>query len=150
MQWQPSAMKLESHRRSLVECQKRLKLAETPAMRNAVRSEIRGLKKVLATTTNPKFRWMHEFFRTKHSSVPTFLSPKGHRYVLAGSDDDAQLIIINRKSAGIALTRLRRFEKSPLYRMQQAANKEDKAVKTRKKVKKERRARRRKQIATLS
>lgn len=117
MRWVPSAFAVACSERSLVEIRRKLSDAETPALRNALKSELRLLKQTIAKTADGNHRWTHEIFHTKHTAVQVFISPKQHRYVLATDDAKADLIVQNRKSVGIPITRLQRFEKSKYARM---------------------------------
>lgn len=147
MEWVPSAGAIRAHERSLKEIQRRMSDADTPRLRNTLRSEIRQIKSVLtkATQTNAKRRWTTEIVHTKHSSVTVFISPKGKRYVTATRDGPADLIIQQRKRVrGLPNPRLVLFDRSAVARSVKKDKHEDAAHTKRKKAKKKHRAERRK------
>ena len=146
MKWAPSVLTLRSHEKLHREVQRKLSDADTPRLRNSLRSELREIRRVLARGTNidRKHTWTTEIFHAKHVAVTIFISPKGKRYVLATRDGPADLIVQNRKkNRGLPFTRLVLFERSPYARMAKK-DKQDAAVHTkRKKAKKERRLKKR-------
>lgn len=81
--------------------------------------------------------------------MSVFISPKGNRYVSAGNDNPADLIIINpkkRKYRGMPFSRLQLFDKSIFARMKKAEKQEEVTHKKRKKARKEKRAKKHKAI----
>lgn len=151
MKWVPSAFSMECHRGLLEETKRKLDKVDTARGRNALRSEIRLLKRYMARAdgVNPAKRWTNEFFRTKKAAVCIFISPKGKRYVLASRDGPATLRIKHRKRQGMAFSRLLLFEKSPYARMVKEEKKDAVIHTKRKRAKKERRIRKRSAVPTL-
>lgn len=147
MHWIPSAFTLRQQTLMLDELKRRLDRAETAALRNTIRSELRAAKATLARTTVPagKKPWTSEIFHAKTSCISVFISPKKLRYVLASRDGPADLIIESRKKhrRGIPFIRLQRFEKSPFARMLKKDKQDEVVHKKRKRAKKERRVKKR-------
>jgi hypothetical protein len=139
MHWIPSKFSLNAHKQLVIELQRRLDKATSPRLRNVVRSELRAAKAVLARHTAPegKKAWTWEIYHTKQMCVSVFVSPKGHRYVVAEKDGAADLIIENRKHAAFPFSRLERFEKSRYARMKKAEARDEVVHKKRKKAKKQ-------------
>jgi hypothetical protein len=150
MQWVPSALTVQIHKQTLHEVERKLSDADTPRQRNALRSEIRQIKRVIGTTAEPAHRWTSETFHGKYASVLVYISPKNRRYVLAGADTPADLIIKNRRSAGVPFSRLQLFDKSAHAKYVKEDKKAATAHQTRVKIKKAKRlARRKLKAATL-
>lgn len=146
IQWVPSAFAIAAHKDMLKELDRRLAKADTPRLRNTIRSELRAVKAFLARTVvkSGKKPWTNEIFHGKQACVSVFVSPKQHRYVLADRDGPADLIIINRKhKRTMPFTRLQRFEKSPFARMVKKEKQDDRVHSKRHKVKREQRAKKR-------
>lgn len=145
IQWVPSAFSIAAQKALLEEQQRRLDKADTPRLRNMVRSEIRATKAHLARAhvTNGKKPWSTETFHTKQMCVLVFISPKKHRYVLADKDGPADLLIANRKRAVVPFTRLVRFEKSRFARMKKLEKQDDVKHEQRRTVKRKARAEKR-------
>lgn len=145
--WVPSAFSIAAHKSMAEELKRRLAKADTPRMRNTIRSEMRANSAHLARTKVPsgKKAWTTEIFHTKQQCISVFISPKNHRYVSAEKDGPADLIVINRKkhARGMPFSRLQRFEKSRYARMKKQEKQEQVVHKKRKKAKKEKRAKRR-------
>lgn len=145
--WVPSRFALNMHRAMVDELKRRLDKADSARSRNAIRSEMRATKAQLARADVPsdKKAWTTMLFHAKQSSITIFISPKQHRYVLAGRDDPADLLIETRKKhrASIPYLRLRRFKKSPYARMLKKERQEEAVHRKRKKAKKEHRAHKR-------
>lgn len=145
--WIPSAFALSANRSMVDELKRRLDKADTPALRNTIRSELRATKAQLARASVPdgKKAWTSEIFHAKTSCVSVFISPTKKRYVLAGRDDTADLIIVSRKKHARAMPfiRLALFERSPYARMLKKEKQDDATHTKRRKVKKEQRAKRR-------
>lgn len=150
MRWRPSLMAIASHRALMHEVQEKIKRADTPRLRNALRSELRQIKTVLARARSEPKQWTTEIFHTKHASVYIFVSPKQHKYVLAGRDDAADLIIQNRRRTGVPFTRLMRIEKSPLARQMREQAKAEAVEKKRRKAKRDRKQQKRERVRTLA
>jgi hypothetical protein len=146
--WVPSEFTVQAHKAMVNELERRLAKADTPRMRNTIRSEMRAVKATLARVVVPsgKKPWTSEIFHGKQSCISIFISPKNHRYVTASRDGPADLIIESRKKhrRSIPFVRLQRFEKSPYARMAKKEKQEDVVHRKRKKAKKERREKKRK------
>lgn len=146
--WAPSAFALRTHEEMVPELQRRLDKADTPALRNTIRSELRAVKATLARKTAPsgKHMWTTEIFHAKHACIVIYISPKKHRYVSATRDGPADLLVVNRKKHARSLpySRLVRFERSPYARMAKQEKKEETTHKKRKQAKKEKRLKKRK------
>lgn len=144
--WVPSAFAIAAHKSMVEELKRRLDKADTPRLRNTVRSEMRLVKQFLDRCNVPsgKKPWTTEIYHTKQQCISIYISPKKHRYVTADKDAPADLIIINRKKhRGMPFSRLQRFEKSRYARMKKQEKQETVVHKKRKKAKKERRAKKR-------
>ena len=138
MHWKPSAYSLTAHQHQLTELKRQLGKAETARARNTLRSEIRLVKAHLDRAHAPdgKKVWTSEYLNTKVGYITIFISPKKHRYVTAGRDDPADLIIESRKKhRGIPFIRLRRFEKSSYAKLVKKAEQEQAVHSKRKKLK---------------
>jgi hypothetical protein len=141
--WIPSAFSLRAHEAMIDELNRRLDKADTPRLRNTVRSELRTVRAVLARATVPsgKKPWTTETFHTKQTCVQVFVSPKKHRYVLADRDGPADLIIANRKNRKtMPFSRLQRFEHSRFARMKKLEKHDETVHKKRTKARKEKHA----------
>lgn len=148
MHWIPSAFSMRAHTDKIGELRRRLERAESPALRNVIRNELRLAKATLARASVPsgKKGWTSEIFHAKQSSISVFISPKKHRYVLADKDGPADLIIIPRaahRKSGTTTMRLVRFERSGYAKMVKKEKQETAVHSKRKKVKKEARAKKR-------
>lgn len=112
IKWKPSAFSLDAHRGLEHEVTRKIHSADTPAMRNALRSELRAVRAVLRRGEQANGScWVREFQYELSGSVAVFISPKGRRYVIAEKDETADLLIKHR-IAGMPMIRLARFEKS--------------------------------------
>ena len=151
--WVPSKLSVRAWTDMVDELKRRLAKADTPRLRNSVRSEMRLNDKMLARVVVPsgKNAWTHELFHAKHACITVFISPKGHRYVLATRDGPADLLMISRKKhvRSIPYVRLVRFEKSPYARMVKKEQQDETTHKKRKAAKKERRLKKRRTKPTL-
>lgn len=147
MRWAPSATAIAAHEVLLAEAQRKLEKADTPRMRNTLRSEIRCIKQFLAKRSTGNNCWTTELVHFKHHNAIIYLSPKGKRYVLTGKDGPADLIIQYRKRVGIPFSRLQLFEKSPYARMKRAEEQVEKEHTKRKTAKRERRSKKRRNVA---
>lgn len=146
--WVPSRFALEANERMVDELRRQIDKAETARMRNVLRSHLRSVRATLARAQVPEGKkpWTSEIYHTKQRCVSIFISPKGKRYVSAGRDGEADLIIQNpkrRKYLGMPFCRLQLFDKSPVARMKKAEKQEEATHKKRKKAKKEKRAKKR-------
>lgn len=149
IKWRPSEFAIRSHRNLLEECRRKMDKADTPRLRNTLRSELREIKRFLARAElDPKHSWTSEIFHAKHTSVSVFVSPKGRRYVMATRDGPADLLIQNRKKMrGIPFTRLLLFDRSPYARQAKKDKQEAVVHKKRKAAKKERRLKKRRAVS---
>lgn len=146
--WVPSKFCLEAHANMVEELRRQIDKAESARMRNVLRSHLREVRRTLARAEVPEGKrpWTSEIYHTKQRCVSVFISPKGRRYVSAGRDAPADLIIQNpkrRKYVGMPVCRLQLFDKSPVARMKKAEKQEEETHKKRKKAKKEKRAKKR-------
>lgn len=146
--WIPSAVSLRVHQDKLKELGRLLDKAETPRARNTIRSEIRSTKALLARKDVPsgKKAWTTEHLIGPKSYVVVFVSPKGHKYVLAERDTLADLLIVPAKKKHRRTTpvlRLQRLEKSEHMRIIKKQQREEAVHSKRKKSKKAHRAKKR-------
>lgn len=143
--WIPSAFSLRVQGDMLTELRRRIDKEESVRVRNAIRSELRLVKKHLARAEVPKGKhgWTTELLKTKIGTVSVFVSPKGHKYVLAERDDTPDLLIEPRKKVGLTPFRLQRLEKSKHARAAKKEAQEEKVHKKRHKEKKTHRAKKR-------
>lgn len=146
--WVPSEFSLRIHQDKLKEFDKLLDKAKTPKARNTIRSEIRATKEHLARKHVPsgKKAWTSDKIATRHAYVTIFISPKGHKYVLAERDGPADLLIVPAKKKHRRATpvlRLQRLEKSVHMKIIKKQQKEEAVHSKRKKSKKAHRAKKR-------
>jgi hypothetical protein len=144
MEWVPSAFAIQCAEQSIEEVKRRIGKTDSARLRNALRSELRLLKATLAraASVNKKRRWTYETFRGKHWSIFVAIGPKGQRYVTAGDDTPADLIVTGRKLLG-RRARLQLFEKSKYAKLALRERKEDVVHAKRKSAKKKHRAQKR-------
>lgn len=152
--WIPSKFSLSAHRAMVEELKRRLGKADTPRLRNTIRSEMRCNSTTLARAKVPlgKKGWTTEIFYAKHACISVFISAKGHRYVLATRDGPADLIVQNKSrhvKVGLPYCRLLRFEKSPFARMVKKDKQEAAVHSKRTKAKKEKRLKKRQKPTLL-
>jgi hypothetical protein len=146
--WVPSDFALQLHGEKLRYYRAQLEKAETASERNTARAHIRSNKEFLARKEVPdgKEGWTTQRFATKHGSVVVFVDPKGRRYVIAGKDDKADLIVVpadKRHRRGMPAIRLQQLESSPHWRAYQKQEREDKTHEKRATAKKKHRAKKR-------
>lgn len=145
--WVPSAFSLRAWTSMVEELKRRFDKAETPRLRNTIRSEMRLNNAMLARAKVPsgKKPWTSEIYHTKQQCICIFVSARKHRYVMADKDEVADLIIIPRRghAKGMPPIRLKRFEKSRYAKMKKAEKQEEVVHKKRRKIKTEQRAKKR-------
>lgn len=115
VKWKPSERAVEAHKLMLEELKRKIARADTARVRNALRAELRLARATIQRGEQKGSFWRYEFRYELGGSVVVFISPKGRRYVTAGRDEPATLLMQNRLRGLPPMLRLVRFEQSEVY-----------------------------------
>lgn len=115
VKWKPSEFAVRQYQLLEKEILRRLDKADTARARNAIRSELRLTRKVIADGKKKGTYWRSEIAYELSGAVFIFISPKGRRYVRAEKDETASLLMRMRERGLPKYVRLVRFETSNVF-----------------------------------